>query len=74
MSRTSTLILLGIIVMLTPFSGLPIAIRSLISVICGIAILGIGLMLRTREVHQAQPTETPAPAEEPTIPTSPSSI
>lgn len=73
MSRTSALILLGILVMLTPFSGLPIAIRSLISVICGIAILGIGLMLRTREVHQSQPTETPSPVE-PTTPMSPSSI
>jgi hypothetical protein len=51
MSRTSTLILLGILIILTPFSGLPIAIRSLFTVAFGIAILGIGLSLRTNEVH-----------------------
>jgi hypothetical protein len=56
MSRTSALILLGIIVVLTPFSGLPIAFRSLINVVCGIAVLGIGLLLRTHEVHQTEPT------------------
>jgi uncharacterized membrane protein YwaF len=51
MSRTSTLILLGILIILTPFSGLPIAIRSLFTVAFGVAILGIGLSLRTNEVH-----------------------
>ncbi|MFI5260582.1 MAG: hypothetical protein ACHQU0_02190 [Candidatus Paceibacteria bacterium] len=54
MSRTSTLILLGILVILTPFSGLPIAIRSLFIVAFGIAILGIGLSLRANEVHHSE--------------------
>ena len=48
MSRPSILILLGILVILTPFSGLPISIRSLLSVIFGACVLGIGLSLRAR--------------------------
>lgn len=54
MSRTSALILLGVLVILIPFSGLPIALRTLLSEICGIAILGIGLMMRTHEVHRTE--------------------
>jgi hypothetical protein len=56
MSRTSTLILLGVLVILTPFSGLPIAIRSLLTLIFGVIILAIGFSLRTHEVHHAEPT------------------
>lgn len=54
MSRTSALILLGVLVILIPFSGLPLALRTLLTVICGIAVLGIGLMLRTHEVHHSE--------------------
>lgn len=54
MSRTSALILLGILVIVIPFSGLPIAFRTLLSVICGIAVFGIGLMLRTHEAHRPE--------------------
>lgn len=54
MSRTSALILLGVLVILIPFSGLPVALRTLLTVVCGIAVLGIGLMLRTHEVHHAK--------------------
>jgi len=46
MSRPSTLILLGILTILVPFSGLPVSIRSLLSVIFGACILGIGLSMR----------------------------
>jgi hypothetical protein len=63
MSRTSALILIGVIVMLLPFSGLPIAVRSLLNVICGVAVFGIGLSLRTREVEHevAEMTQPPVP-------------
>jgi uncharacterized membrane protein YwaF len=56
MSRTGILIVLGILVMLTPFSGLPIAIRSALLVAFGIAVLGIGLSLRSREIERTRPT------------------
>lgn len=66
MSRTSALILLGILVILIPFSGLPIALRTMLSVICGVAVLGIGLMLRTHEV-QSKSTEAVKPPAPPAI-------
>lgn len=46
MSRPSILILLGVLVMLMPFSGLPIAMRSLFMVFFGACVFGIGLSLR----------------------------
>jgi hypothetical protein len=49
MSRTGTLILLGVLVILIPFSGLPVAIRSSLLVISGISVLSIGLFLRVNE-------------------------
>jgi hypothetical protein len=64
MSRTSALMLLGVLVMLAPFSGLPSTFRTLLLVIFGITILGIGLTLRTQEVRQAQSSssnQTPEP-------------
>ena len=55
MSRTSTLILIGILIILTPFSGLPIAIRTLLTVLFGACVSGIGLTLRTHEVRAVKP-------------------
>jgi len=43
------LILFGILVILAPFSGLPITVRDLLSVILGACVLGIGLSMRTRK-------------------------
>ena len=73
MSRASILILLGIFTMLTPFSGLPIAIRSILAVIFGACILVIGLSLR---IHQARHAHSSAevPTSEPTPPQSVSPI
>ena len=52
MSRSSTLILLGILTILIPFSGLPIAVRTVLAVICGASVLGIGLAFRSREAQR----------------------
>lgn len=49
MSRAGMLILLGVLTILTPFSGLPIAIRSLLATIFGAFVCGIGLSFRTQE-------------------------
>jgi len=49
MSRSSVLILLGILVILAPFSGLPISARSLFSVIFGACVLGIGFYMRANK-------------------------
>ena len=47
MSRSGMLILLGILTILAPYSGLPINVRSLCAVIFGACVLGIGLGMRT---------------------------
>jgi hypothetical protein len=52
MTRPGILILLGILTMLVPFSGLPIAIRSLLLVIVGACVLGIGVSLRIRRQQE----------------------
>ena len=51
MSRTGILILLGVLIILVPFSGLPVALRSLLLVACGIFVLAIGLSLRASEAQ-----------------------
>lgn len=67
MSRTSTLILLGILIVLTPFSGLPIAFRTLIAVILGVCVSGIGFAIR---VHEARSMQSQAIVPPPTTATS----
>lgn len=49
MSRAGILILLGVLTIITPFSGLPIAIRSLLATIFGAFVCGIGLSFRSQE-------------------------
>ena len=67
MSRTSTLILLGILVILAPFSGFPIGFRDLLAVVFGACVAGIGLSMRVHEARSAaakQPSaETPSSSE-----------
>jgi len=46
MSRSGMLIILGILITLTPFSGLPFSIRTILFVIFGAATVGIGLSAR----------------------------
>lgn len=54
MSRTSALILLGVLILIVPFSGLPVSFRSLLTLIFGACVLGIGLSLRARDVESAK--------------------
>lgn len=54
MSRTSALILFGILIILTPLSGLPIALRSLFTILFGICVLAIGFSLRAHEVRRVE--------------------
>lgn len=61
MSRTSTLIFLGILIVLTPFSGLPIGFRTFITVILGVCVSSIGFMIRAHEARSMLlRTETPS--------------
>jgi len=51
MSRTTTLVILGILIFLTPFSGLPLSWLSWILPILGLAVVVSGLSLRQSRVR-----------------------
>ena len=63
MSRTSTLILLGVLTILAPFSGLPASIRTLLVVMFGAGTACIGLVMRASEASAHQQTTPPLPVE-----------
>ena len=50
MSRESTLILLGILVALTPFVGLPLLWRAILLPIFGALVVLIGITLRAHKL------------------------
>lgn len=74
MSRSGILIVLGVLVILIPVSGLSSASRSFLSIVLGAAVLGIGLSLRTRSAHgspthpDTEPSPHPSPSPEPHVP------
>jgi hypothetical protein len=53
MSKSSTLILLGIITILAPLSGFPGALRSFVTLVTGALVLWIGLSMRSRAMLPA---------------------
>ena len=62
MSRASVLIVLGVLTILAPFSGLPVALRTLLIIGFGAAVLGIGVAERSKEQRRLIAAE-PARAE-----------
>jgi hypothetical protein len=56
MSRESLLILLGILVALSPFLGIPLSLLAWILPVLGLVTLGIGISLRTERTRSARPT------------------
>jgi len=67
MSRTSTLIVLGILIIIVPYSGLPVAFRGLLEIAFGALVLSIGLWLRSKEAKRAT-LSSPEPMAEPSVP------
>ncbi|HET9641457.1 MAG TPA: hypothetical protein VFP46_01230 [Candidatus Paceibacterota bacterium] len=74
MSRINTLIVFGLLVMLDPFSGLPIALRTLLQIAFGAVILGIALSMRAEESRKLHAPVEPAEGREPALPEPPQSI
>lgn len=62
MSRTGTLILLGILIILAPFSGLPMAMRSLLAVVFGACVTAVGIAMRAHETSAQQSAEPVQPS------------
>ncbi len=70
MSRAGIIILLGILTILTPFSGLPVSIRTFLTVVFGACVIGIGIAIRSRDAQRAATpkVESVAPHVEPASP------
>lgn len=62
MSRAGTLILLGILIALTPFIGLPLSILAWVLPILGLMVLLTGVSLRRRMQAEERAAEPPAAA------------
>lgn len=61
MSTPSTLILLGVLILLFPYLGLPHVWSNLFIAIFGIIVFAIGFGLRNRAVKIAEHTTNPPP-------------
>lgn len=59
MSRASSLIVLGILTILAPFSGLPGELRTLLTIGFGAAVLGIGVAERSKAQRRQIAAEPP---------------
>lgn len=64
MSRASTLILLGILTLVTPFSGLPELFRTVCIVVFAASISGIGLAMRLADVRAVKTAMPQSPERE----------
>lgn len=62
MSRARTLILLGVLIALSPFLGLPVWILMWVLPILGLMVLLTGVSLRTRRVREEPQPPAAAPS------------
>lgn len=61
MSRESILIVVGVLLMVSPFIGLPLSILMWFYLAFGLLIAGIGASLRLRKKRRALVHEAPQP-------------
>lgn len=59
MNRETVLIALGVLVLISPWSGLPLSWLAWILAGIGLAVVGIGLTLRPRTPRALPPAEPP---------------
>ncbi len=64
MSRAGILILLGLLTILAPFSGLPASVRTFLVVVFGACVLGIGIAIRSRDTKRAKPLVESTPPQD----------
>ncbi len=64
MSRVGILILLGLLTIITPFSGLPVSVRTFLVVVFGACVLGIGIAIRSQDVKRAKPLIESTPPQD----------
>jgi len=58
MSRESMLIVVGILVMLSPFSGFPLSLLTWLYLFIGLVIVGIGISFRLAHRRRAKKNQT----------------
>lgn len=66
MSRSGTIILLGVLIIIIPLSGLPIAFRSFLTIVLGACVFAAGLSMRkqplpARDSTPSGPPQSPIP-------------
>ncbi len=59
MSRSSVLILVGILILFVPFSGTPSSWQTVLIVIFSIVVIGIGFLERTIHITHMKGTSSP---------------
>jgi hypothetical protein len=64
MSRESILMILGVLVAVSPWSGVPLSILAWILPVLGLAVVFIGFTLRTRITVLRQKEASSRPAQE----------
>lgn len=74
MSRTSAIILLGVLTILTPYSGLPATYRTLITVVLGATVAWVGLLTRSEEMRALRAPDETATGREVSSQASPSEM
>ena len=70
MSRAGTLILIGILIVLAPVSGLPMSVRMFLSIVFGACVIAIGIIIRSRDAKcaEASPLSMNRASAEPPVP------
>jgi len=58
MSREMTLIVVGLLVIVTPYTGFPSFVRTAVLVLCGVVIAGIGFLMRTHTISKPHQHKT----------------
>jgi hypothetical protein len=67
MSRETTLIILALLTILSPFVGLPYSWLMVVVPLLGVGVLALGIILRIRRLHGAHDTmENPVHVSVPT--------
>lgn len=65
MSRETTLMLLGVLIVIAPFVGLPLSVLSFVLPVLGFCVALVGILMRI--ARPSEPRATPHESEEPQL-------
>lgn len=64
MSRESTLLILGVVIILAPFLGLPYAWLMVIEPLLGLGVIALAILVRARRMTEEHPLPPPPSIDE----------